>query len=466
MAVTSIWKVDNHLSRVVEYASNAEKTENPQWHMHGIQVLADVMDYAMNDFKTEKQFYVTCLNCDARSARDEMQATKLQFGKADGILAFHGYQSFAPGETDAETAHKIGVELSECLWPDYQVVVGTHLNTRCFHNHFVINSVSFVHGKKFDNCPATYTQMRCISDDLCCKYQLSVITNPQSRSKHYTEWKAENAGQPTWRSAIREDVNQAVIVSMSFQAFIRSLKEKGYEVVTGGKYMKVRPPGKERFVRLRSLGDNYTEEAIRQRILRQRMPERPPKPAPPTIKRVKVRGDFRLSRITWKGLRALYFHYLYMLRSAQNQPIGQVPFILREDLRLMDALSEQAKFLHRHSIDSDEQLAGLCADAVQKIVTLSDERKVLSDEKRRASVPEERKAQLGIEISDLSAQLKSLRQDAKLCDAILERSLVIREKIERMKQLESEKEEKAYEPHRRRGGTDREHGYVRRHEGH
>jgi len=97
--------------------------------------------------------------------------------------------------------------------------------------------------------------------------------------------------QRTWRSAIREDVDQAIMLSMSFQACIRSLKEKGYEVVTGGKYMKVRPQGKERFVRLRSLGDNYTEEAIKQRILRQRMPEQPPKPAPLTVKRVKVRGD-------------------------------------------------------------------------------------------------------------------------------------------------------------------------------
>jgi hypothetical protein len=387
MAVTSIWKVDNHLSRVVEYASNAEKTENPQWPQYDVQALADVMDYAMNDFKTEKQFYVTCLNCDAATARDEMQATKIQFGKTDGILAFHGYQSFAPGETDAETAHKIGVELAERLWPDYQVVVGTHLNTKCFHNHFVINSVSFIHGKKFDNCPATYTQMRRISDDLCRKYRLSVITDPQNRGKHYAEWKTENAGQPTWRSAIREDVDQAVMVSMSFQAFIRSLKEKGYEVGTGGKYMKVRPPGKERFVRLRSLGDNYTEEAIRQRILRQRMPEHPPKPEPTKVKHVKVYGNFTLSRVTWKGLRALYFHYLYQLRRAQRQPAGQVHFLLREDLRHLDALTAQAKFLHRQGIDSSEQLTAFRADAEHQTDALTAERKALSDEKRHVSIP-------------------------------------------------------------------------------
>jgi len=448
--------VDNHLSRVVEYAANAEKTENPKWPQYDAQALADVMDYAMNDFKTEKQFYVTCLNCDAATARDEMQATKLQFGKTDGILAFHGYQSFTPGETDAETAHKIGVELAERLWPDYQVVVGTHLNTKCFHNHFVINSVSFIHGKKFDNCPATYTQMRRISDDLCRKYRLSVITDPKRRGKHYAEWKAENEGRPTWRSAIREDVDQAVMCSMSFQAFIRSLKEKGYEVVTSGKYMKVRPEGKERFVRLYTLGNNYTEEVIRQRILRQRMPVRPPKPEPPTVRRMKVCGDFKLSRITWKGLRALYFHYLYKLRAAQRQPTGQTPFLLREDLRLMDAITEQAKFLHRHGIDNDAQLTGFRADTEQQIVALTTERKALSNEKRRAYVPEERRARLRAQINALSVQLKSLGRDVKLCDDILERSLIIQTKIEQMEK--SEKEEKTHEPDRRRGRTDRQYG--------
>jgi hypothetical protein len=299
--------------------------------------------------------------------------------------------------------------------------------------------------------------MRQTSDRLCREYRLSIVENPErGRAKHYAEWKAENEGRPTWRSTIREDVDQAVMMSMSFQAFIRSLKEKGYEVVTSGKYMKVRPQGKERFVRLYSLGDNYTEEAIRQRILRQRMPVRPPKPEPPMVRRVKVRGDFKLYRVTWKGLRALYFHYLYKLREAQRQPAGQAPFLLREDIRLMDAITEQAKFLHRHGIDNDTQLTTFQTDTEQRIATLTTERKALSNEKRRASAPEERRAQLGAQINTLSAQLKLLRRDVRLCDAILERSLIIREKIEQMEK--SEKEEKTYEPDRRRGRTDRQYG--------
>ena len=357
MATTRIWKVDTHLPRVLEYAKDESKTANPSWSRDEYQTMRDVMDYAMDDFKTEQQYYVTALNCNADCAREQMQMTKRQFGKTDGILAFHGYQSFAEGEVDADTAHRIGVELAKELWSDFQVIVATHLNTHCFHNHFVLNSVSFLHGKKFNACKESYAKMRATSDRLCKEHGLSVITEHRAYyPKHYAEWEAERKGQPTWRSAIREDVDKAVMASMSFQAFLRSLKDMGYEVKTGVKHMAVRPPGKERFVRLRSLGDSYTEEAIKQRILKQRAPERPPRPVPPKIVRIRVQGDFHLSKITWRGLRALYYFYLRKLRAAQKQPQGKASYLLREDLRHLDELDEQSRFLFRHGIDTAEQL--------------------------------------------------------------------------------------------------------------
>ena len=265
MATTSIWSVKSTLGHVIEYAADDTKTANPKWSKSEYQSMRDVMDYAMNDFKTEQQYYVTALNCDAGCAREQMQLTKRQFGKTDGILAFHGYQSFAEGEVDADTAHAIGIKLAAELWPEYQVIVATHLNTHCFHNHFVLNSVSYLDGKKFNACKESYLKMRATSDRLCMEYGLSVITEHAAYyPKHYAEWDAERKGQPTWRSAIREDVDKAIMASMSFQAFLRSLKSMGYEVKTGVKHMAVRPPGKERFVRLRSLGERYAEDAIRQ----------------------------------------------------------------------------------------------------------------------------------------------------------------------------------------------------------
>lgn len=439
MATTRIWKVDAHFPRVLEYAKDESKTANPSWSRDEYQTMRDVMDYAMDDFKTEQQYYVTALNCNADCAREQMQMTKRQFGKTDGILAFHGYQSFAEGEVDADTAHRIGVELAKELWPDFQVIVATHLNTHCFHNHFVLNSVSFLHGKKFNACKESYLKMRAASDRLCKEYGLSVITEHAAYyPKHYAEWDAERKGQPTWRSAIREDVDKAVMASMSFQAFIRSLKDMGYEVKTGVKHMAVRPPGKERFVRLRSLGDSCTEEAIKQRILKQRAPERSPRTEPSKAVRVRVQGDFRLSKVTWKGLRALYFFYLRKLRGAQRGQQGKAFYLLREDLRHLDAIDAQARFLFRRRIDSAEQLSAFRQYAEKQIEELCSERNALYNEKRRTGILPERKEQLRAMTSDISAQVKSLRRDIRLCDEIQLRSELIRKAQTELNRLNKE----------------------------
>ena len=439
MATTRIWKVDTHLPRVLEYAKDESKTANPSWSKDEYQTMRDVMGYAMDDFKTEQQYYVTALNCNADCAREQMQMTKRQFGKTDGILAFHGYQSFAEGEVDADTAHRIGVELANELWPDFQVIVATHLNTHCFHNHFVLNSVSFLHGKKFNACKESYAKMRATSDRLCKEHGLSVITEHRAYyPKHYAEWEAERKGQPTWRSAIREDVDKAVMASMSFQAFLRSLKDMGYEVKTGVKHMAVRPPGKERFVRLRSLGDSYTEEAIKQRILKQRAPERPPKLEPLKTVRIRAQGDFRLSRVTWKGLRALYFFYLRKLRGAQRGQLGKTFYLLREDLRHLDAIDAQARFLFRRRIDSAEQLSAFRQYAEKQIEELCSERNALYNEKRRTGILPERKEQLRAMTSDISAQVKSLRRDIRLCDEIQLRSGLIRKAQTELNRLNKE----------------------------
>ena len=444
MATTSIWSVKSTLGHVIEYAEDGTKTANPKWSKSEYQSMRDIMDYAMNDFKTEQQYYVTALNCDAGCAREQMQLTKRQFGKTDGILAFHGYQSFAEGEVDADTAHAIGIKLAAELWPEYQVIVTTHLNTHCFHNHFVLNSVSYLDGKKFNACKESYLKMRATSDRLCMEYGLSVITEHAAYyPKHYAEWDAERKGQPTWRSAIREDVDKAIMASMSFQAFLRSLRSMGYEVKTGVKHMAVRPPGKERFVRLRSLGDSYTEEAIKQRILKQRAPERPLKPVPPKIVRIRVQGDFHLSKITWKGLRALYYFYLRKLRAAQKQPQGKASYLLREDLRHLDELDEQSRFLFRHGIDTAEQLTDYRASADAQIKSLYSERRTLYNEQRRHDVPEARMVEIRARIAAISAQAKPLRRSMKLCDAIMERALVLAEKQAQIKQME--KEEKGHE---------------------
>jgi hypothetical protein len=169
-----------------------------------------------------------------------MSQTKLQFQKTDGILAFHGYQSFVPGEATPETAHAIGVKLAQELWGErFEVIVSTHLDKHHLHNHFVLNSVSFMDGKRYYDNNASYSLMRQTSDRLCREYSLYVIENPQKgKSRHYAEWKAEQEDKPTWRGLIREDVDKVIAASMTFTLFIAALRKQGYEVKTGVKYMR------------------------------------------------------------------------------------------------------------------------------------------------------------------------------------------------------------------------------------
>ena len=208
MAVTSIWRVKGWLGKVVVYVENPDKTTNPAYYVKEdmsekeCQGLDDVIAYAVNSTKTAQtvqeeevvEHFVSGVNCHPATARMEMMAVKKRFGKEDGTIAYHGYQSFAPGESTPEIAHRIGVELAQRLWGDrYQVVVATHLDKENhLHNHFVLNTVSFADGIKFHRTEKDYHEMRRVSDELCREYGLSVVQNPQpGKSKQYGEWRAE-----------------------------------------------------------------------------------------------------------------------------------------------------------------------------------------------------------------------------------------------------------------------------------
>ena len=427
MATTSIWAVKSRVDHVIDYATNEQKTDR-RWSEGDLQAMRDVMDYAMNDAKTEKQFYITGLQCNLRDARSEMALVKRRFGKEDGILAFHGYQSFKPGEVTPDVAHEIGVKLAEELWPDHQVIVATHLDKTHIHNHFVLNSVS-MRGMKFHSNKETYRQMRAASDRLCKEYGLSVIEDQKAYfPKHYAEWAAEQNGQPTWRSSIRVDIDSAVKEAMTFQQFVSEMKKKGYVLERRGSFLRIKAPGMQRFVRLRSLGEGYLESDIRRRILQKRYPSLPKKKQAPPTKKGVIRGDFRLSKITWKGLRALYYFYIRKLREAQRQPRESIPDVLRVDLRNLDAISEQAKFLSRYQLDTGEQVEALKGNLKKQLSELQDKQKALSNEKRRKGITPDRAAELQKQTDQLNAALRQTRKDIKLCDAVLDRSLLIEEK--------------------------------------
>ena len=436
MAVTSLWAVRGNLGGVLDYAANPEKTD-----------LTNLLRYATQQWKTTVQEegapvrqLVTGIHCAPATACQEMQAVKKRFGKEKGVIAYHGYQSFAPGECTPELSHEIGVKLARQLWGDrYQVLVATHLDKENhLHSHFVINTVSFVDGKKFYRSGRDYRAMREASDALCREYGLSVIENPQlGKTKHYAEHRAEQQGKPTWRSLIKRDVDAALRQSMTERQFFYVLQRMGYEVKVGAD-ISVRPQGKERFFRLgRNLGESYTPAGIRRRLLEKSRPEREYRPQP---RKVKFHGQIKPARKA-TGFRALYYHYCYLLgifpRNKRRLPRRVSP-ALREELLRGERFSQEVRLLSRYKIDTVEQLEAHQGRVQSALDERISQRAVLYHQFRTVAVQSdpERKDRVKQEISTLTGQIKKLRREVELCKDISQRSEKMRENLEQ-KQLES-----------------------------
>jgi len=438
---------------------NPDKTTNPKFYTdedmteQDGQKLSDVIRYAVNSRKTQKadnedcavvHRFVSGINCSPSTARDEMLAVKKRFGKENGTVAYHGYQSFAPGEATPEMAHEIGMKLAARLWGDrYQVIVATHLDKENhLHNHFVLNTVSFVDGIKYHRTKKDYHDMQTVSDELCREYRLSVIENPQyGKAKQYGEWRAEQEQRPTWRGLIRADIDEAIRQSMTERQFFDNLRKKGYEVKIG-KDISVRPPGKERFVRLmRNFGEDYSLDNIRRRILSQSRPVRKKPEQKPEILRVRLVGSLKTAR-KLTGFRALYVHYCYLLgifpKNRPQQSRKRLHFLLGEDLLKLDAITAETRLLIGHRIDTAEQLFCYRDEVNGKIEALTSDRKQLYKAQRTAAVKSdpEKAAEVKAQIAALSKELTSLRKEVVLCNSIAERSGVIQEKIKAVREDE------------------------------
>lgn len=468
MAVTSIWPIKGRVDRVINYARNPEKTtERGYEELASFHAIDGVVEYAANDMKTERRSYVSCLNCREDSAATQFMETKRFWGKLGGRVCYHGYQSFQAGEVTAETAHEIGVKLARELWGDrFEVVVATHCNTGHYHNHFVINSVSLMDGKKFYNSPADYARMREVSDRLCREYAISVIENPGGRGKNYGEWQAERNGKPTHRGTIRADIDRAIRASTTERDFLRVMGEMGYQFKTRGKggkplkYPGLKPPDADGYFRFHKLGKGYSLEQIKERILQNIQKQVPfPEPEHRPTRRYRVQGKPR-KKVT--GLRALYFRYCYELHIIVKRPtsVKRVSFLLREDIAKLDRLDAETRFLGKQRIGTIGELTAHWEKASAEIDALTTQRQELRKELRRLMRQGDAIAADKVKgkISAISNRLKALRRGVVLCDGIAQRSGQVKENLERLvKQKETERKElNEHELFRRRGGASRE----------
>ena len=409
MAYTSVIPV-RRLDRAVKYVMNKEKTTAVS--------LQDALDYAANRDKTEQSCFESSYACTLETAFADMRQTKERWHKSGGVQGYHLVQSFAAGEVTPELAHQIAKELADrVLGGRYEYVIGTHLNTGHIHSHIVWNSVSCVDGKKYrSNYKSYVTEIRAVSDELCRKYKLSVIDTENSKhvAKPYVEWLAEKNGQPTWRTAIRQDVDEAIQQSLTWRQFLNALERNGYEVRMGRKYPVLRPSGKERFVRFKTLGKRYTPEAIQTRILYPRS-YRPYVENPPTIQHGRLRSGKPRRKLT--GLRALYYRYLYELGALPRKP-RRPSYAVRQDAYKLDQRIRQMEFLSKHNIDTLAQLETHRKALQTEIGQLQTKRKQL---------PKTDDVQLQCE--SVHTALKQLRQEERLCRKIAEHSLDVQQHL-------------------------------------
>ena len=431
MAYTSVIPV-RRLDRAVKYVMNKEKTTAVS--------LQDALDYAANRDKTEQSCFESSYACTLETAFADMRQTKEQWHKPGGVQGYHLVQSFAADEVTPELAHRIAKELADrVLGGRYEYVIGTHLNTGHIHSHIVWNSVSWIGGKKYHSNGKSYvTQIRAVSDELCRKYKLSVIDTENSNhvAKPYAEWLAEKNNRPTWRTAIRQDVDEAIQQSLTWRQFLTVLDRKGYEVRMGRKYPVLRPPGKERFVRFKTLGKRYTPEAIQTRILYPRS-YRPYVENPPTIQHSRLHSG-KKPRRKLTGLRALYYRYLYELGALPRKP-RRPSYVVRQDAYKLDQRIRQMEFLSKHNIDTLEQLETHRKALQTEIGQLLTKRKQLS---KTDGVQSQRES--------VNTALKQLRQEERLCRKIAEHSLKVQQHLTEARRDRTEQQQREQEHERDR----------------
>ena len=438
MAYLKILTRRYNLAGCTDYAVNEDKT------------IENAARYALNPDKTEERFYASCLNCGSiETANDEMKKTKRYFGKEDKVLCYHLIQSFLPGEGTPEQIHNIGIAFAkECFW-DFEVVIGTHLDRGHLHNHIVINSVSFVDGRKYRSVPKTLYQLREVSDRICKENGLSVIM-PQGRGKHYSEWQAEKNQKPTIRSMIRKDIDEVIEQSFTYRSFLEGMQKRGYSIKSGPrvKHTAVRPSGSQRYFRLSSLGKGYSEKEIKERLIKKRLYGKYIPKDKKQIGKAKLNGRYHKSRRV-KGIRALYWRYLYMLGKVKRRTAPKkVSPLLYDDVIRFDRYVKQNKFINENKINTTQDLIKMKSFFNEEITRLETERKVLGKEVRRKGESVKENA----DYQQYNEQLKDYRAKVRMCDSILETERRIRNTLEIIAEAE-QKEVKKHEPGQRSSRT-------------
>ena len=236
--------------------------------------LKKAIDYICNGDKTDNEIYVTTHLCSRENAHKEFELTKKQFNSRIKTLAHHLIQSFVPEEVSFEEAHQVGIELCEkILDGKYEYVLATHIDKDHVHNHIIFNSIDVDEGKVYHSYYGSYMNIRSQSDRLCKEHNLSVIDQETQREINeikrrkfvsWYDWNEDKKGS-SYKSRLQFDIDRVIQKAINWEHFLKIMEQYGYEIKFG-KYIAFKQKNQQRFTRAKTIGDNYTEEKIKEKI--------------------------------------------------------------------------------------------------------------------------------------------------------------------------------------------------------
>lgn len=370
----------------------------------------------------------------------EMINVKKQFFKTDGIQCFHAVQSFAQGEITPEQAHEIGMKLAKRLWGDkFQVIVTTHLNTENLHNHFVLNSVSFLDGKRFCNTKKDYANMRKISDKLCADYGISVLKNEMQEDR-YNKF----ATSSLYKELMKDSIDYAVANAKDYNEFIKILQDLGYIITDKNETLSIRRDPYKRNTRIeRQFGNKYSKESIYKRIL-ETQPQYPYS-SNPMILITRTYENYNKQKEKHYQNKGSIAYLLYQYErlfaisteSALKSKITRMTPELIAEIKKMDEYSNQARFLANNNINTKQELLDFEKSAYERVNPLKGKRENLWRKHKRVKTDEEKKA-IENEIIEISKQITPITEEIKHCNNILQRVNKIKQ-VQLHEQMEQQK---------------------------
>ena len=406
MAVIKIKTIKNNLQAVINYGKNGDKTDN------GV--------------------LVSSVNCSVENSYEEMALTKKFFHKEDKTLGYHIIQSFKGNEVSPQKANQIGKELAEELWGDkFQVVICTHINKENVHNHMILNSVSFIDGKKYHNSKFEIAFMKEASDNLCIKYGVSVVNSPRAekerafRQNHIDYFNRRDEKM----QKIIIDIDETIKFAKKYSDFKLALKAKDYEKIKdSGKYLSIKTPYYSRNVRIdRVFGERYSVEGIKERIYYKKKEKSPIANLNKKYYRKVYTGPkinkFLLQTSTFYRL---YVHYLYFFGKlpTKNEYKELSPEYYKQK-RKNKMIFEEINFLARNSFKSIKEVENYKEILEQQLPKLKGTRELLWRKYKTAD--ENDKATILKEINSLSDKIDTIHAQKKACNRIIAKHEEIKE---------------------------------------